>query len=120
MANESADSRLADIAKVELTHAAEIRRVQEEGTARVTRARQEADEALSGIPALLQDERRTVIEDARAEGEAQAVEIRATAEADAARLSAALDELTGFIVEEVFHMVLPEAETARNGAGGAA
>ena len=28
--------------------------------------------------------------------------------------------LTGFIVEEVFHMVLPAAETARHGAGGAA
>lgn len=120
MSNESADSRLADIAKVELTHAAEIRRVQEECNARVTRARQTADEALAGIPVQLQDERRTLIDDARAEGESQAVEIRATAEADAARLSAALDELTGFIVEEVFHMVLPEAQAARGGGGGAA
>ena len=120
MPKESADSRLAEIAKVELTHVAEIRRIKEEGAARVTRARQVSDEALAGIPVQLQEERRTLIEDARAEGEAQAVDIRATAEADAARLSSALDELTGFIIEEVFHMVLPEPDAVRAAAGAQA
>ena len=47
MATESTDSHLSDIAKAELTHAAEIRAVQEECTAQVSTARRIAEHTYS-------------------------------------------------------------------------
>ena len=115
MATESTDSHLSAIAKAELTHAAAIRAVQEECAAQVSTARRIAEETLAAVPGQLQEERRQARDEARAEGEAQVAEIRATAESSATQLTVALDELTGFIIEEVFHMMLPEPDSARAG-----
>lgn len=119
MSTESTDSYLSEIAKAELTHAAEIRNVQTECNAQVATARRVAEELLAAVPGQLQEERRAVMAEARAEGEAQAEVVRQHAQADAQQLTAALDELTGYIVEEVFHMMLPEPQSARGRAGAA-
>ncbi|NQU38660.1 MAG: hypothetical protein HQ523_01775 [Lentisphaerae bacterium] len=119
MSTESTDSYLSEIAKAELTHAAEMRNVQAECAAQVATARRVAEEVLAAVPGQLQEERRAAMAEARSEGEAQAAAVKQHARADAEHLTVALNDLTDFIVEEVFHMMLPEPRAAHDRTRGA-
>ena len=117
MTTERTESTLSEIARVELTHMDELKRVRETCDTLIADARSEAERVLAGIPAQCQAERKAYVDGIRAEAEVQASAIRSQAAEHADQLETALDELTDYIVEEIFHMMLPEPETADRPVG---
>jgi vacuolar-type H+-ATPase subunit H len=117
MTTEQTESTLSEIARVELTHVDELKRVRETCDTLIADARHEVERVLAGIPAQCQAERKAYVDGIRAEAEVQASEIRSQAAEHADQLETALDGLTDYIVEEIFHMMLPEPETADRSAG---
>jgi vacuolar-type H+-ATPase subunit H len=120
MTTEQTESTLSEIAKVELTHVDELKRVRETCDTLVADARREAERVLVSVPAQCQEERKAYVDGVRAEAEVQAEKIRGRASEHADQLAKALDALTDYIVEEIFHMMLPEPETAARTTGGVA
>ncbi len=104
---EQTETLLSDIARVELTHMAELQQVKETCDSLVADARREVEKMLAAVPEQCQQERREFSDRVSATANDEAEAILAQAAVKAKRLSVILESLSSHIVEEVFHMMLP-------------